>query len=189
MAVTAFEAKNRKALRNPARMIAYIITIMYFVCALLEAVAVNRQEKDLPRLEPEPEPEPTGRLAIRNNDDGPGFLAIIVIAAFQYGSHAAGWYFNGCIVYFCLSAANTALYVSSRTLFGLTRELGSSEKSSWYLKPFQYLGTTSSFTQVPHWSLFVSAIAFFWLPFLQLNKGYSVTQVRFVCDCVYMQKS
>ena len=102
---------------------------------------------------------------------GQGFYAVIVIAARQYGSTSAGWFFNACIIYFCITASNTALYAASRTLFGLTREINRLENPSWYLKLFAYFGVTSPFAQVPHWALLFSAFAFFWLPLLHSTSS------------------
>jgi yeast amino acid transporter len=168
VSVTAFEAKDRSSLRNPARFAAYGISGLYFVCFLLETVVVPWYNKHLPSLQERAatqdcpnDPWPTGQ----------GFYAIVVIAARQYCSISAGWFFNACIIYFCVSASNTALYVASRTIFGLTREIDRLENPSWYLKVFAYLGVTTPFAQVPHWALLVSAIAFCWLPALQYTSS------------------
>jgi yeast amino acid transporter len=163
VSVTAFEAKDRSSLRNPSRFAAYGISGLYFICFLLETVVVNWRNTHLPTLQE--------RSAMQVSTDntwpsGQGFYAIIVIAARLYGSAKAGWFFNACIIYFCITASNTALYVASRTLFGLTREINRLENPSWYLRVFAYFGVTSPFARVPHWALIFSAVAFFWLPLL-----------------------
>jgi len=69
-----------------------------------------------------------------------------------------------------LSAANTALYVSSRTLFGLTREIDPEDKYWWWIAK---LSTTTPHRKVPAAALFLSTAAFCWVPFLHLSKSYS----------------
>jgi yeast amino acid transporter len=168
VSVTAFEAKDRTALRLPAKYIAYIIASLYLLCSLLEAVDVYFNDPNLPRLHDRS--AATG-LARRSTGPGPGFYAAIVIAARQYGSPAAGWFFNGCIIYFCISASNTALYVSSRTLYGLTRELNRLEQPDRLQKVLSYLGLTTPYRHVPFWALIISFFSFCWLPILQVRGG------------------
>jgi amino acid transporter len=168
VSVTAFEAKDRSSLRNPARFVAYGVSSLYFVCFLLEAVVVPWSNKHLPSLHE--------RTVAQDCPNGPwprgqGFYAVVVIAARRYCSTGAGWFFNAAIIYFCVSAANSALYVASRTIFGLTREINRRENPSWYLRVFAYLGVTTPFAQVPHWALLISAIAFCWLPALQYTSS------------------
>ena len=183
VSVTAFEAKDRTSLRFPVRYVAYIITALYFASAIPEAVVVYYQDCNLPSLSndhPGCTAQATSRRSVGNagnNENGPGWVAVVVLAAWYYGSRAAGWFFNACIIYFCLSAANTALYVASRTLFGLTRGINRLARPPWYLKPFRYFGMTTPNVRVPHFALIFSAVAFFWLPFLRLRKGYSASDV------------
>jgi amino acid transporter len=157
--------------------VAYIVSGIYFICALLEAILVPWDNKNLPELQNDP-----GTSSRFKRDQGgykttPGFYAIIVIAARLYSSEAVGWYFNACIIYFCLSAANTALYVASRAAFGLCRGIHRMDHVPWYLKLPKYIGTTSPIVEVPHWALLASTVAFFWLPYLELRRGYSITDV------------
>jgi amino acid transporter len=144
VSVTAFEAHNRKSLRFPARWVSYIIAGIYLTCGVLEAVVVNWNDKDLPSIERRSE---IPSLTARADEKGPGFYAVIVIAARTYGATSLGWYFNACIIYFCMSAANTSLYVASRTLFGLTRGINRMQRVPWYLRPIRHLGITSPFAR------------------------------------------
>jgi len=173
--ITAFEAKDRSSLRNPARFAAYGISGLLFLCFLLEVIVVSWSNEHLPSLQ--------GRTATQDCPKNPwpsgqGLYALVAIAARQYCSISAGWFFNVCIIYFCISASNTALYVASRTIFGLTREIHRPKNPRWYLRAFAHLSDTTSFAQVPHWALLVSAIAFCWLPALQ----YTSSDVRLLRD-------
>ncbi|ERF68742.1 hypothetical protein EPUS_07229 [Endocarpon pusillum Z07020] len=75
--------------------------------------------------------------------------AVVVIAAERAGYKHAPGFLTGCMIFSAMSAANTSLH----------------------------LGTVVPRTGVPGWALLVSAIAFFWLPFLQLKSGYAAQEL------------
>ena len=164
---TAFEAANRNELRFPSRYIAYLITLLYFLSAVGEAHSVWWKNPSLPDLRRE-STEPA--TALRESH------AAIVLAAQAHGLNGWAAFFTGCMIFFCLSAANTALYISSRTLYGLTRSIGI-RGGQWYLRWLSIFGTTTPVTRVPGWALLVSAVAFCWLPFLHLSEGISSQDV------------
>lgn len=164
---TAFEAANRNALRFPSRYVAYLITTLYFLSAIGESHSVSWKDPSLPDL------------GLRSTDQAaepPESHAVIVLAAQAQGQRKWAAFFNGGMIFFCLSAANTALYISSRTLYGLTRSIGI-RPSKWYLKWLSIFGTTTPVSQVPGWALLVSAVAFCWLPFLHINQGFTAQDV------------
>lgn len=76
------------------------------------------------------------------------------------------------------SAANTVLYVSSRTLFGLTRQYAQVRdrtKSEYWLG---LLGRTSHGAHVPLNAMLFSILVFMWVPYLQLTDQDSALNVR-----------
>lgn len=169
---TAFEAADRNALRFPSRYIAYLITLLYFLSALGQAHTVSWTNPSLPSLRaraatPAAEPE-----MARSH-------ALIVLGAQEQGETKWAAFFTGTMIFFCLSSANTALYISSRTLYGLTRSLGVGQ-SKWYLKWLSIFGTTTPVARVPGWALLVSAVAFGWLPFLHAGDQFSSQDVRYI---------
>ena len=185
VAVTAFEAKSREALREPSRWIAWVMVTTYLFCAIGGALAVSWNNEHLPLLVPNPSaisqralpsPIPQEKKPCQQ------YYPLIVIAAFQYGSKAAAYYFNACIVYFCISAANTALYVASRTLYGLMRE---EEPRNFYdlnwkeriVQSPWLLGRVSPRRRVPLWSLLASGAAFLWLIALRAAGSTSAIEV------------
>ena len=99
--------------------------------------------------------------------------AIIVIAAIKAGYKQMPGFLNGCMIFSALSASNTSLYIASRALYGMTREISPWRWFSW----LRAMGTVWHKSGVPMLALLVSAISFFWLPFLQLRKGYAVADV------------
>lgn len=169
--VTAFEAYDRNSLRFPARYVAYIISAIYLVSALLECVIVWWKNDKLQQIVTVPHPN---RLK-RAEDPPDPWLPIMVVAAGD--NHTTALYFMSCIIYFCLSAANTALYISSRTLFGLTRTLVDRTSVPFYLQPFQIFGRSTTSAKVPHVALFASFIAFYWIIPLHITKKEALTDV------------
>lgn len=186
VAVTAFEAKSREDLREPSRWIAWVMVATYLFCAIGGALAVEWNNEHLPELVPDPSTVAQRAVPGEIPPQKKGcqeYYPLIMIAAFQYGSKAAAWYFNACIVYFCISASNTALYVASRTLYGLMRE---EEPRDFYGLPWTQkiiqspwlLGRVSSRRRVPLWSLLASAVAFLWLIALRATATSSAIEVR-----------
>lgn len=99
---------------------------------------------------------------------------IVINAALRYGSHEFAGFLNGCLLFSVISSANTSLYVSSRTLYGLARAV---PETNWTGRQLHKLSGVVRGTGVPAPALFASAIAFVWLPFLQLKKGYAISDV------------
>ncbi|KAF4338228.1 amino acid transporter [Fusarium beomiforme] len=75
--------------------------------------------------------------------------------------------FNAFILFTALTCANTNLYVSSRTLFGITRNIRSKESMPAALAWF---GVTNR-DRVPLRAMGITALAFSWVPFLQGTKS------------------
>lgn len=73
------------------------------------------------------------------------------------------------LVISALTAANTTLYVASRTLFGLTRRVKAGPDSPWIEKLFSFLGKTNN-RKVPMRAILASC-CFCWVPFLYLSNS------------------
>jgi hypothetical protein len=87
----------------------------------------------------------------------------------QVGLTLAPQVINGILIYAGISTANTALYVASRTLYGLTRDLSSTSESKM-VRLFAKLNTVSPTTRIPVWALIVSCLVFScWTPFIDIN--------------------
>jgi amino acid transporter len=169
IAVTAFEAKNSTSLRWPSRIIAYAIFILYFLCTIGETLTVGWRDTHLPQI--------YQGLANSTNGGGlgtmtpPNSTSLVVNAAWAAGHHNIASLLNGCLVFSVLSASNTSLYVSSRTLYGLTHDV---PDTNWFGKRINKLSLVVRQTGVPAPALLFSAVSFFWLPFLQLKAGYAI---------------
>ncbi|KAK5993764.1 Lysine/arginine permease CAN1-like protein [Cladobotryum mycophilum] len=81
--------------------------------------------------------------------------------------------FNVFLVFTALSCANTNLYVASRSLFGLASRLDGGSRQSRPLRVLAWFGRTNSH-KVPIRAVVFSALAFWWVPFLQLRSGEAI---------------
>ncbi|KAI2470992.1 amino acid permease-domain-containing protein [Annulohypoxylon bovei var. microspora] len=95
-------------------------------------------------------------------------ISAFVLAAISYGVPNVASAFNGFLVLTALSCANTNLFIASRMLFGLTNQIDGGLDEHWYLNVLAWLGRTNSY-RVPIRAMAVSALAFIWVPFLQLS--------------------
>jgi len=127
VAVTAFEAVDRRSLREPVRWIAWLMTAIYLWVAIPGTILVPWHDKWLTSLKPVANTAHS-MSGVRREVEIPSknetcvqTYPYVELAAFRFGSIPVGRYWNACIIYFCVSSANTALYVASRTLYGLFR--------------------------------------------------------------------
>ncbi|THX61500.1 hypothetical protein D6D06_00488 [Aureobasidium pullulans] len=177
IAITAYEAKNRSQVKPPARLIAWCITGLYLLSAFGSVLSVSWSDYSLPRLYPEQEPNPDlSRPCINPNKAVPSKYRPIppaVIALENVNSTTGRNALTACLIFVVLSAANAALYVASRTLFGLARNI---DKDSRYpKKALTWLAFVThdrghrgmSFGQIPAGALVFSVLIFCWLPFIE----------------------
>jgi amino acid transporter len=168
IAMTAFEARDAAALRWPSRWIGSTVFLLYFLCTIGEALNVKWNNPHLPYIYGGAGNKTT---ATPNN---PRSTSLLINAAWGAGYPTMASILNGCLIFSVLSASNTSLYVSSRTLYGLTREI---PDTNWFNRQIRWLSLVAKGTGVPAASLLFSAVSFFWLPFLQLKKGYALEEV------------
>lgn len=157
------------------------VVVLYILCTFAEITAVSHDSCGLPRI--------YGGVAFGNQDldqNAPTCTGtkrsefMPVIATLNARMPVAAGVFNACLIFSVLSAANTSLYVASRTLYGMARHIPDGPHDHVGRK-FAWLSRIEPRTRVPLWALVVSALSFIWLPFLQLKKGYSITEVSLLC--------
>jgi amino acid transporter len=200
IAMTAFEARDRTQLRYPMKTIAYFIGIVYFVSVCGFVLDVKWCDLRLPDILDQSVNRTqtcTGNMAVfqrsiqlspRENDITGKYQkehpssAVILIALLETGAVTWPRFVNVSLIFCVLSAANTALYVSSRTLFGLTRTIDPSR--SRLHRILAKFGTTHDKTQVPAWALLASVLSFCWLPFIHLSKGHSIYEVEQILSAI-----
>lgn len=161
--------------RRTAIWVAPFTAVLYILSSLLTTFAISYDSCALPRLGwityP---PSPSG---CESGNTSSAFVSIARSSGIQGLSNS----FNVFLVVTALTCANTNLYVASRTLFGLTRELeGGPEQTNWVEWGLAYLNQTSTKYKVPYRAVIFSAIAFGWIPFLQLAPGSSSHEITLV---------
>lgn len=185
VSVTAFEAKEpRKSLRQSARWIAWVITALFILCGIGECLNVAWDDAHLLQLGIAATSRKAPALQSRADKVSEESFSVLVLAAEAAGLPRWANFLNACLVLVisCLSAANTALYIASRTLYGLCKHFKDNDPS--VVRRFAAkLGSIDPRTSVPNFALFVSVAAFFWLPFLHLREGYSVNSVSLLRHC------
>lgn len=170
VAVTAFEAAP-ESLRRPSKFIAYFASILYLVCMLSQTFNVTWKHQDLPEIY-----SGIGEVNKRaedNTDPAPVTTILAVIAVREWEKFPLAGFLNGAIIFSVLSASNTALYIASRTLYGMAFRMD----DRGLAKKLRHFSKIDRTTGVPLPALFASWISFIWVPFLSLAKdGY----VRYV---------
>lgn len=185
--MTAFEARDRTQLRLPVKFIAYFITVLYILAVAGFVVNVKWCDPNLPPPTSWAQSKPCEGIintiyrrgensTLPDNSTLPHRSpAIYVIALMEAGERVWPAFITGALVFSVISAALTNLYVASRSLFGITRRID--RRAGRIPRLFAKLGTVRAGTSVPAWALFVSAISFWWLPFIRLGHGDSVGEV------------
>ena len=92
-----------------------------------------------------------------------------VIAAKESGIRGLPTFMTVGLVVSAITAANTTLYVASRTLFSLCRGMEVSPVSPWIHRCLAFLGKTNE-RQVPMRAILASCF-FSWIPFLYLSSS------------------
>ena len=164
VAVTASEARDAKQLRWPSMIIAYFTSALYLLCVIGELLDLKWSNWDLPLI--------YGGRNTHYDPKPPHERGIVVLATLEAHHPTMASLINGSLIYSALSAANTSLYVSSRTLYGMTRTMDA-RRLGW----FSRLGTVWHRNQVPMFAVLFSAIAFIWLPIIHLRSGYTIVNV------------
>ena len=163
--VTAFEARNLQDLRNPSRLIAYLVFYVYFSYAVSETLNVEWNHHNL------------GLAFQVAPADGnlPASDPLLIIAAKRANLNDLISFLIVFLIFAALSASNTSLYVASRTLYGLART-GRNRSTRWG-RFCEWLSFETS-KGVPIWCVVVSGICFYWLPFTQLLQNQATEDVR-----------
>ncbi|CZR51483.1 uncharacterized protein PAC_01359 [Phialocephala subalpina] len=159
IAVTAIEAKDPPgSLKWPAKSVAAILWIGYIFSVLGFYLNVSWQDSSLPSM------------VIRESQQTLSGSSILIIAANNSKIPGLPGFLNGALLLTVFSAANTTIYVASRTLFGLAKGLDCDGGATSRI--FSHLGTTWPLTNVPAWAVVASAVSFIWLPWLHAGLNY-----------------
>lgn len=158
---------DRISVQFAATWTAFIVWIIYIFAALMLTFNVKWDNPGLPGV------SWLGSLAGTNattkSDSG------FVLSAARSQITGLADLFSAILLFTAISAANTNIYVASRTIFGLTRKLDG-ERWKW----LAFFGRTNSY-RVPVRAMFLSCL-FIWVPFLYLSPnnspGTTISSVR-----------
>jgi yeast amino acid transporter len=142
--------------------ISVLATIVYSVSGALVSLDISRADCQLPRLSW----VTGGADDCSDSHDANTVSAFVLIAQLSKNPRLSD-VFNAFLVFTALTCANTNLYVASRTLFGLTSRLEGGRGQPWLLRVLAWFGRTNR-RKVPMRAMLFSALAFWWVPFLQL---------------------
>ena len=174
-AATALEARAQLSSARPggpadstvrfaAVWVSIIAGCIYILGALLVSFDLDWDEVNLPRVSwLVSEPTKPGLLL-----NGTSNSAFIIAGKESKLPGLAGFITVGLVIS-ALTAANTTLYVASRTLFGLMRRVKAGPDSPWIERFFSSLGKTNH-RKVPMRAV-VASCAFCWVPFLYLSHS------------------
>ncbi|EMT64925.1 hypothetical protein FOC4_g10007627 [Fusarium odoratissimum] len=155
----------KKTLGFTAVFLPIFVAFAYTISGLLVTLSLKRDNCGLQRLASVKdknctEPDPNER----------GFTySPFIIAAQDSKIDNLDNVFNAFIVFTALTCANTNLYVASRTLFGVTRNIRSKE---YVPRLLSWFGVTDR-NRVPLRAMAISAVAFCWVPFLQRKESFN----------------
>lgn len=184
IAVTAFEAAKPSELQSPAKNIAWVTFVIYLMSIGGFIANVEWFNPNLPTLLSQPlvsnvlPSTVLGHTPVFNQTGLP-VSAAPIIAAWQVNAPTIAGLLAGFLIYSGLSCANVGLYVASRTLYGLTRNIDNEDRR-WFVRIFAKLNVVTARTRVPIYSILVSVIVFSsWLPFVNFSTGFTQEEVRY----------
>ncbi|KAH7304294.1 amino acid permease-domain-containing protein [Stachybotrys elegans] len=140
----------------------------YTLSSMLASFSIPRDHCRLPRLNPSEKP------GCDQNESNLDSTSVFVIVARESGIQGLEHAFNGIIIFTALTCANTNLYVASRSLFGLTTRLEGGSRQPLYIRLLALFGKTNR-RKVPIRAVVFSAMAFCWVPLIQLIGNNSTT--------------
>jgi amino acid transporter len=163
--VTAIEARDPpKSLKWPAKSVATILMVAYVLSVMGFYLNVSWQDPSLPSM-----------ISRNAGLTKPGTSIIMIATVNSNIPHAAN-ILNGCLIGTVFSAANTTLYVASRTLFGIAR--GMDTRGSWCSRQISTFGTTNPKTNVPQRAVLFSVLSVIWIPWIHAGLDFSDQWVR-----------
>ena len=166
-----------KRLRFTGVWVSVLLGVFYTLGALLLSLNIPSDDNRLPRLS---WITPQGSS---NTDEAGQSTSGFVIVATASGIACLGEFVTIGLLLTAIAAANTFLYVASRTLFGLVKDLDDGS-SQWVTRLLAFFGKTTRL-RVPVRAV-VASCCICWVPFLWLSPsngtGTSISTVSHTAD-------
>lgn len=175
LTTTAFEALDPDELRLPAANIGWFSTVLYTLATGSIVANISWQDQNLPKLFQQAlttitNPEAKIRFEMFA-PPAPNTNAAPLIALYRVGYRFLPSFLNGCFIYSAMSCANTALYVASRQLYGMTRTITIDYKSGVIRRGLHWMSSLHDRTKAPWPAIAISGLLLCWLPFIRINGG------------------
>ncbi|KAK3341964.1 putative proline-specific permease [Lasiosphaeria hispida] len=161
MSRRSYDTLIGSSVKFSAVYIPVLAAIAYSISGVLVTLDIDRDDSSLPRL---------SWIDHTDTQNNLNTTSAFVLIAAKRGPKALADAFNVFLIFTALSCANTNLYVSSRMLFGLTSRLEGGSGQPMILRGLAYFGRTNR-RKVPMRAMILSALAFWWVPFMQLADG------------------
>jgi yeast amino acid transporter len=150
-AIAAYEARSTRSIARSSQITHWACLLLLFMVTLGIILGVKWDDCRLPGVWKFIGAHETIANSMPHTDSA------TIISIWDVHPDLAG-VANGAIIFAVLSSANTALYISSRTLYGMTQKLRDNHMfSRWFKKTFGQVWTS---TGVPAMALLVSLLAF-----------------------------
>ena len=161
-----------KTVKFSSVYISFLATIAYTVAGTLASSNMHRSDCSLPRLSWLTSSECPEHLRESKGFTKSVFVAIAKESGIPHLANA----FNVFLIFTAITCACTNLFVSSRSLFGVTTRLDGGPGQPGLLRLLAFFGRTNR-NKVPLRAMIFSAVAFWWVPFLELKGGNGVGMV------------
>ena len=170
-----------------ANWIAPVTSLLYLLLLLTFCFNVHWRNPDLPPFYGISSGESQNALQRKDPDytptSGPTIKSVLVIAAEKAGMPNLGGFLMAALIFATYNTALVALYVASRTIHGITRDMVF--ESDYSIKNWiAYLGVTNR-QRVPSVAIVASAALFgSWLPALHFARAHpTISDVGFKLPC------
>jgi len=154
---TVMEARPPVNVKWPARTLVWVTFALYLFCVMSEVINVHWNNKSLPKFGLA---APTSIPAWQKKQS----QSPLVLAAQATNHYDLAGFMQGACMFSVLSAANTSLYIASRTLYAMCLGI------KWSNEPVRTFKTITTYvwpsTGAPAGALFVSLLTFLWIPYL-----------------------
>ncbi len=175
LTTTAFEALDPDELRLPAANVGWFSTVLYALATGSFVANVFWKDQNLPALFQQTLATITDPQAKIRFDEfvypQPETHAAPLIALHRVGYRFLPSFLNGCFIYSALSCANTALYVASRQLYGMTRTITVDNESGIIRRGLHWMSTVHPTAMAPWPAIAISGLLLCWLPFIKIHGG------------------
>lgn len=175
LTTTAFEALDPDELRLPAANIGWFSTVLYTLATGSFVANISWQDHNLPKLFQQALThitDPAARIELAPFAlSEPQTSAAPLIALYRVGYRFLPSFLNGCFIYSAMSCANTALYVASRQLYGMTRTVTIGNNSGVIRRGLHWMSSVHYKARSPWPAIAISGLLLCWLPFIKIHGG------------------